>query len=148
MILKDANSGFEPRAFREHTYARWKPILRGPWRFALDEMRELEDVQRMMAILKDESPKRKQVYVLIGNEPFEACQERAQKVIEWGGEPYCQPVMALDVLDRQDVTVAHDWSAQKLRDFARFYNRHLWRSMALADYKPRLAERQPFDVAP
>lgn len=142
--LRDANSGFEPRTFDAGTFARWKPILRGPWRFAYDEMREGEDVRRMMAILKDESPKRKQVYVLIGNEPFDACQERAQKVIEWGGEPYCQPLMSLNALSRQHVKEQHGWTAPRLRDFARFYNRHLWRSMHLSEYKPRQFEPEPF----
>ncbi len=142
--LMDANSGFEPRTFDAGTYQRWKPILRGPWRFALDEMRELDDVRRMMEILRTESAGRKQVYVLIGNEPMAACQERAQKVIEWGGEPYCQPLMPLNALSRQHVTVRHDWTAQRLRDFARFYNRHLWRNLQLHEYKPRKQEREPF----
>lgn len=145
--LRDANSGFEPRTFDVGTYARWKPILRGPWRFALDELRELEDVRRMMHILRAESPKRKQVYVLIGNEPFGACYERAQKVIEWGGEPYCQPLMPLNALSRQHVTVRHDWTTQRLRDFARFYNRHLWRNLELREYLPRKIEREPFGDA-
>ena len=58
--LLDANSGFEPRTFDEGTYQRWKPILRGVWRFALDETRELPDVERMMlhTSLSDESPRR------------------------------------------------------------------------------------------
>jgi hypothetical protein len=99
----------------------------------------------MMVILKNESPKRKQVYVLIGNEPFEACRERAQKVIEWGGEPYCQPLMPLNALSRTHVKELHGWHAQALRDFARFYNRHLWRSMTLQEYKPRINEPKPFD---
>ncbi len=66
--LLDANSGFEPRSFDEDTYQRWKSLLRGPWRFALDEMRELEDVQRTMTILKEVPPRRKRVYCLVGNE--------------------------------------------------------------------------------
>jgi hypothetical protein len=38
--LLDANSGFEPRTFDARTYARWRPILRGPWRFAFDDQGE------------------------------------------------------------------------------------------------------------
>jgi hypothetical protein len=142
--LKDANSGFEPRTFTEDTYRRWKPILRGPWRFALDEMRELPDVERMMKILKGESARRKQVYVLIGNEPIEACYERAMKVIEWGGEPYCQPLMPLNALDKDQLKVAHDWTWQQLKDFARFYNRHFWRKFPITDYSNRKGEAPPF----
>src|SRR5260370_1346348 len=79
--LLDANSGFEPRSFDQDTYERWKPIVRGPWRFALDEMRELADVQRTMTILQEVSPSRKRVYCLAGNEPIAACYERARKII-------------------------------------------------------------------
>lgn len=83
--LKDANSGFEPRTFDGGTYERWKPILMGPWRFAYDDMQETEQVKVMMALLKRESPRQKRVYCLVGNEPYEQCHERAQKIIEWGG---------------------------------------------------------------
>ena len=34
--LLDANSGFEPVTFTPDVYARWKPILQSPWRFAFD----------------------------------------------------------------------------------------------------------------
>ncbi len=145
--LVDANSGFEPRSFAEETYLRWRHALLGPWRFALDTTSELPFVQRMMAILSGESPRRKQVYVLIGNEPLAACYERARKVIEWGGEPYCQPVMPLNALDRRQVMVRHDWTPALLRDFARYYNRHLWRSLDLREYLPRQAEPAPFAEA-
>ena len=89
----------------------------------------------MMRILANESPKRKQVYVLIGNEPFDACQERAQKVIEWGGEPYVQPLLPLNALRRHDFKVAHDWTERKLRDMQRYYNRHLWRYVPFVEYE-------------
>jgi hypothetical protein len=116
--LLDANSGFEPRTFNEGTYRRWKPLLRGPWRFALDEMRELPDVARMMSILKDERPKRKQVYCLIGNEPMQACYERACNIIEWHGEPFCQYVLPLNWLgDPATLRPRYDWSYQLGKDF-------------------------------
>jgi hypothetical protein len=145
--LVDANSGFEPRTFTEETYQRWRHQLLGPWRFACDTSSELAYVQQMMTVLAGEAPRRKQVYVLIGNEPIAACYERARKVIEWGGEPYCQPVMPLNALSRDQVMVRHDWTLQLLRDFARFFNRHLWRTLELRDYLPRLAERAPFAEA-
>lgn len=142
--LMDANSGFEPRTFDEGTYQRWKPILRGPWRFALDEMDELEYVRRMMVVLKDEVTTRKQVYVLIGNEPIATCYERAQKVIEWGGQPYIQPVMPLNALSRDQLIIRYDWTHTKLKDMQRFYNRHLWHSMPIQDYRPRVNELPTF----
>ena len=135
--LCDANSGFEPQTFDDETYRRWKPTLRGPWRFAFDTMSEEQDVQRMMHVLRHESPTRKQVYVLIGNEPIAACDERARKVIAWGGKPFCQPFMPLNALARTHLKIAYDWTAPLLKDFARYFNRHLWRSLSLRDYRPR-----------
>lgn len=147
--LKDANSGFEPRTFDEGTFQRWKPILKGAWRFAYDVTGEGEGVYRMMQILKGESVKRKQVYVLIGNEPIEACLERALKVIEWGGEPYVQPVMPLNALSRDDLRIAYGWTHRRLKDFQRYFNRHLWRYVKLWEYNNRKREKPPFaDLAP
>ena len=143
MTLKDANSGFEPRTFTEDTYRRWRSILRGPWRFAYDELAESEDVALMMSILKDVSRARKRVYVLIGNEPMEACYERAMKVVEWGGEPFCQPFIALNSLDRIP-RARFDWSVQSLKDFARYFNRFLWKYTPLTEYHPRQSETPPF----
>ena len=145
--LLDANSGFEPHTFDEGTYRRWKPIVRGPWRFALDTMSELEDVRRMMEILKDEPQSKKRVYVLIGNEPFEQCYERIMKVIEWGGEPHCQPVIKLNALEKKPM-VKFNWTEQKLHDVARWANRWLWRSIPLAEYKPRQNEPAFAQVTP
>jgi hypothetical protein len=131
--LIDANSGFEPRYFDEGTYQRWKPLLdetRAPWRFALDEMGEMADVERMMTILKVESPKRKRVYCLVGNEPIESCYERAMKIIEWGGEPHCQFVLPLNWLgDPRMVKLRYDWISYKQgQDFCRYFNTWGWRT--------------------
>lgn len=134
--LLDANSGFEPLTFTEDTRRRWEPILRGPWRFAYDHMGETEQVKTMMDILRDVRPGRKRVYVLIGNEPFEACYERAQKVIEWGGEPFCQAFIPLNSLTGVP-KARHDWTVQKLKDFMRYYNKFLWRNIKLSEYSPR-----------
>lgn len=147
--LGDANSGFEPRYFNEDTYRRWKPILRGAWRFAFDEMREAAAVEQMMQILKDESSKRKRVYVLIGNEPIAACYERAMKVIEWGGEPYCQYVLPLNWLgDPAALRPRFDWTYQRGRDFARYFNRFLWKYVSLREYNNRKGEAPPFADVP
>lgn len=143
--LLDANSGFEPSYFDKDTYNRWKSILRGPWRFAFDEMREQDAVRRMMAILKTENVKRKQVYVLIGNEPIASCYERVEKVREWGGEPYCQAVLPLNALDRRQYLIRHDWTSKHLIDFQRFYNAHIYHSGAtLQEYCNRKYERPLF----
>ncbi len=131
--LLDANSGFEPRTFDEDSYRRWRPLLRGPWRFALDDMGDLPHVERMMKILKDEPARLKRVYVLIGNEPFAQCLERVSRVIEWGGEPYCQPLMALNALERKPL-VRFDWTERRLNEMARWANRWIWRTVPFGDY--------------
>jgi hypothetical protein len=140
--LLDANSGFEPKNFTEETYQRWKPILRGPWRFGYDYLPERGAVKRMMEILKAEPSKKKRAYVMIGNEPFDFCLQRATEVIEWGGEPYCQPYLLKTATDRHDVVIRHDWTAEKLTHFARYFNRFLWKYTPLEEY--RCGSKQPF----
>jgi hypothetical protein len=134
-VLRDANSGFEPRAFTEETFQRWAPMIRGPWRFAFDEQREAAEVAAMMRILRHLPAGRKRVYVLIGNEPMADCFERALNVIDWGGEPYVQPVMRLNVLDKRDLWVRHDWTPELLRNFARYFNGFAYRNVPIEDYR-------------
>jgi hypothetical protein len=124
--LLDANSGFEPRTFDEEVWHRWKPINRGPWRFAYDDAGDRPHVERVMRMLRDVRPKLKQVYTLIGNEPFDACMQRIHEVIAWGGEPYAQPFIKLNALQRQP-HVRFDWSAARLRQVQRWVNGRYWR---------------------
>lgn len=131
--LLDANSGFEPKTFTDDVYARWRAINRGPWRFAYDESGERADVERVMRMLKSEQPKNKRVYVLIGNEPQEACITRIREVISWGGEPHVQPYMKLNALVKRPYP-RFDWTPQRLTDVARWANRRLWRYTDLDGY--------------
>lgn len=134
--LLDANSGFEPATFDEEVYRRWKPVLEGPWRFAYDETGERDDVERVMRMLAEEPGNRKRVYVLIGNEPVEACMDRIGEVIAWGGEPHVQPEMKLKALRRRPwVKKGLDWNRQLLTDVARWANSRLWRSIPFQDYR-------------
>lgn len=143
--LLDCNSGFEPRTFTDATYRRWKGKFKGAWRFAFDEQRERPEVETMMRLLGDEKPRKKQVYVLVGNEPVEACHERAQQVIAWGGEPHCQFVLPLNWLgDPKAIRPRHDWTYQLGKDFCRYYNTRGWRSYPISEYKPRVNEPEPF----
>jgi hypothetical protein len=144
--LLDANSGFEPRTFDGGVYERWRPINRGPWRFAYDDMQERREVYAVMQMLRDLPAKRKRVYVLIGNEPVDACMGRIREVIEWGGEPHCQPIMKLNAL-RKEAWVRHDWTAQLLTDVARWANRRIWRYAPFADYQ-RSAKTSKHSVDP
>lgn len=149
--LLDANSGFEPRTFSAAVFDRWKVINRGVWRLAYDDMQEREFIREAMAILRRGGiPARKvQIYTLLGNEPYEQCMQRVHEVIEWGGEPFCQPLMKLVSLTR-DPHVKHDWTAKKLRAVARWANNHMWRSAAprFEDYDPtvRRAPRARYDA--
>lgn len=135
--LTDANSGFEPITFTPDVYARWRDLInegRGPWRFAYDETGERKDVLRVMKMLADEPQKRKRVYVLIGNEPFDECMNRIQEVIDNGCEPHVQPFMKLNALERSPHP-RHDWNKQKLIDVARWANGWVWKKAPFSEYR-------------
>ena len=134
--LLDANSGFEPQTFDETVLRRWEPINKGPWRFAYDETGEGEDVGRVCRMLAKYPPSRKRVYVLIGNEPIEACMDRIMQVISWGAEPYVQPVMKLNARERKP-WVRFNWSPQRLKDVQRWVNGWVWRKCSFDEYRPR-----------
>jgi len=131
--IDDINSGFEPQTFDHDCYHRWKPINSGAWRFAYDETKEEADVYKVTQMLKDEPAGLKRVYVLIGNEPFEACYRRILQVIEWGCEPHVQPMLALNTLVKKPI-IRYGWTEQKLRDLTRWSNRWNWRTIKFEDY--------------
>lgn len=133
--LLDANSGFEPRTFDRDVYQRWQPINRGPWRFAYDDQAERQDVERVMRLLRGRgvSPRRMQVYVLIGNEPRAACVERVRHVIDWGGEPYAQPYMKLNAPECRP-HVRFDWTERELLTVKRWVNGRFWKYTTLENY--------------
>lgn len=138
--LVDANSGFEPATFDDEVFARWRPILKGPWRFGYDEKTEGGNVERVFRMLKNVSARRKQVYTMIGHEPFDVCMDRIRRVIGWGGEPYAQPYIKLNALVKEP-QIRHDWTAQRLRWVQRWVNRHLWRKTKFEDYDPNARGR-------
>lgn len=135
--LIDANSGFEPATFDDEVFDRWRPILKGPWRFGFDEKTEGGNVERVFRMLdrKGVSARRRQVYTMVGHEPFEVCMARIRKVIDWGGEPYAQPFIKLNALVKEP-QIRHDWTAQRLRWVQRWTNRHIWRKTKFEDYDP------------
>lgn len=145
--LLDANSGFEPATFDRDVFERWRPILKGPWRFGFDEATEGENVARVFGILKDIPPRRKQVYTMIGHEPFAVCMDRIAKVIASGGEPYAQPYMKLNALTR-DPHIRHDWTAQKLRHVQRWVNRRIWRKAPFDEYRASIKSGRTPAYAP
>lgn len=145
--LLDANSGFEPRTFDEEVWHRWRGINKGPWRFAYDDQGDGPHVERVMRMLAGVSPRRKQVYVLIGNEPFADCMHRIRQVIAWGGEPYAQPFIKLNALVKTP-HVRHDWSLQKLKAVQRWVNRRAWRYVDFDRYDSsvKTSDRERYDA--
>jgi hypothetical protein len=131
--LLDANSGFEPATFDDEVFARWKPILKGPWRFGYDEKTEGANVERVFKMLGGLSPRRKQVYTMIGHEPFDVCMDRIQRVIGHRGEPYAQPFIKLNAL-RKEPAIRHDWTELRLKQVQRWVNRRLWRYTKFENY--------------
>lgn len=121
--LIDANSGFEPRTFDEAVFSRWRVINKGPWRFAYDDMPEGIYVEAVMRMLRKAgiSPRKIQVYTLIGNEPIKECMTRIHQVMRWGGEPYAQPFMKLNALEKRP-HVRFDWTESELRRVQRWCN--------------------------
>lgn len=140
VTLEDINSGFEPHSFDESTYARWQPFYRGSWRFAFDEMKEKLEVENMIRILKGEKSYKKRVYVLIGNEPYEACLERVQSVIEWGCEPHVQPMIPLGALTKTPI-IQFDWTERKLKDLTRWANKWIWRTVKFENYQSNFIQQ-------
>lgn len=139
--LTDANSGFEPATFTDEIYQLWKPINKGPWRFAFDEAGDREAAHRVMKMLRDVSGKNKRVYVLIGNEPFDECMGRIREVIELGCEPYVQPVMRLNARERKP-WVRFDWTEEKLQDVTRWANQWVWRKVPFSEYNRKLNKKR------
>jgi hypothetical protein len=145
--LLDGNSGFEPRTFDDECFERWKPINKGPWRFAFDEMDEREHVERVFRMLatKDLPSKRKRVYVLIGNEPVEACMQRIAEVVAWGGEPHVQPFIKLNALKKRP-HARFDWTEQKLIDVARWANGFAYKKVPFAEWNRSQKRLEPARV--
>lgn len=145
--LLDANSGFEPRTFDLDVYTTWNPVNRGPWRFALDDQGDLPHVIRVLDMLRERvpNPRRKRVYVLIGNEPFDACMERIAVVLDRGAEPHVQPLIKLNAPAKRP-WVRYDWSEKKLRDVARWANRRLWKYCDFDGYARSKRTGRPADA--
>lgn len=127
----DLQSGFEPSYFDQDAFDRFSRLPMKFWRLAFDTISEEKPVMEMMRLLREagiEDSRRIRVYCLSGNEPFEQCHHRAEKIIEWGGEPHVQALIPLNALEKKPVVQSRfGWTEQKLTDFGRYYNRWLWR---------------------
>lgn len=93
--------------------------------------------------------RRRQVYTMIGNDPFDACMHRIQQVIWWGGEPYAQPFMKLNALVKRP-HVRFDWTEAKLKAVQRWVNGRFWKYTDFDNYRasirtlPQVAEQMEF----
>lgn len=132
--LLDCCQGFEPITFTEDVFNRWKEINQGPWRFAFDETKEAPQVRRVFKMLAGETNRRKKrVYCLIGNEPFQACMDRLNEIIANNCDPHVQPFIPLNSLAREPLA-KFDWTVQLLKDVARWANAFLYRTVSFKDY--------------
>lgn len=126
----DLNSGFEPHYFTIEAFERFRRLPLKFWRLGFDTITEENAAREMMRLLRDAGIDSRsiRVYCLSGNEPFENCHYRAEKIIEWGGEPHVQALIPLNALTKTPVVQSRfGWTEQKLTDFGRYYNRWLWR---------------------
>lgn len=126
----DLNSGFEPSYFNQAAFDRFNRLPLKFWRLAFDTITEEKPAYEMMRLLREAriASRNVRVYCLSGNEPFEQCRYRAEKIIEWGGEPHVQALIPLNALEKRPVVQKqYGWTEQLLTDFGRYYNRWLWR---------------------
>ena len=146
VTLMDCQEGFEPLTFTDEVYHRWKPNYKGPWRFAYDELKERPQVLRVMEMLKAENQKKKRVYVLIGNEPYEACMSRIYETIEKGCDPHAQAFIPLNSLDKEP-QAKFDWTVQKLKDVCRWTNAWMWKKVKFEDYDRHMKTSKVGEIA-
>ena len=132
--LLDANSGFEPRTFglrkvRAHQQGAVAVCIGRPGRPS-PRRTGVEN-----AGTRVQSPKKKRVYVLIGNEPVRECMERIGTVLKLGGEPHVQPLMKLNTLEKRPwVHERMGWTEQHLKDVAWWTNRRIWQYASFDEY--------------
>lgn len=144
--LQDANSGFEPVTFSDAVFKRWKKILRGPWRFGYDTMKERIQVHRVFKMLAEEPEHRKRPYVLIGNEPYDDCMARIHESLSFGCDPHVQPEIKLKANEKK-YWVRYDWTRQKLTNVARWVNSHMARrGIPFSDYDAHYKKPETYDA--
>lgn len=141
----DCNSGFEPKGINESVVKLWNQLPLRWWRIGFDEIGEEKQVLEAISIIKSISKKMIRVYTMCGHEPIESCRYRCEKVISMGCEPVPQARIDLGALEKKP-EIEHDWTAQKLSDFQRFYYQPaLWRKLKLEDYAPRVDNKRTFE---
>jgi len=131
----DANSGFEPKGITTELVELWSRIPLLYWRIGFDEIAEEKAWEESVRTIKETSKKKVRVYCMIGHEPIDQCRYRCERIIAMGCEPVPQAFIPLSAM-RKEPKLMHDWTADRLRQFQRFYYRpHLWRGSKLEDYE-------------
>jgi len=135
----DFNSGFEPLFLEQKHIDLYGRLPLKYWRVAFDELKEAREVEAAIKLLRANGipPKKIFCYVLAGNEPFSDCLWRAQKVVEWGGEPRIQMMKPLNWLrPRQDLWInpKHGWTVEQSVNFPRYWYSYAWRRVTWSEW--------------
>jgi hypothetical protein len=135
----DFNSGFEPLFLEQKHIDLYGRLPLKYWRVAFDELKEAREVEAAIRLLRANGIPSKKIfcYVLAGNEPFAECLWRAEKVVEWGGEPRIQMMKPLNWLrPRQDVWInpKHDWTIELSINFPRYWYSYAWRRVTWSEW--------------
>lgn len=131
----DFNSGFEPLYLEQKHIDLYGRLPLKYWRVAFDELKEAKEVEQAIKLLRANGIPSKKIfcYVLAGNEPVADCLWRAQKVVEWGGEPRIQMMKPLNwLLPRQEVWInpKYDWTVELSVNFPRYWYSYAWRRVS------------------
>lgn len=136
----DLNSGWEPWAWRPWMWALWRDLPLVAWRTAFDGLYEEEHVGRLIRFWRSEGipQNRIWVYVLAGGvEPFDAAFYRAQKVLQWGGEPRIQPYKPNNWLQPRSAPYLQPekgWTHERVVNLPRYYYGYYWRRMGWEEF--------------
>ena len=75
---------------------------------------------------------------------MQACLDRINEVIAWGGEPHVQPVMKLNAPVKEPwVRKDLGWTRQLLVDMARWANGWVWRKCSFGEYDRSMRAGKP-----
>jgi hypothetical protein len=135
----DFNSGFEPLFLEQKHIDLYGRLPLKYWRVAFDERKEAREVEQAIKLLRKNGvpPKKIFCYVLAGNETFADCLWRAQKVVEWGGEPRIQMMKPLNWLRRRQevwINPKYDWTFELAINFPRYWYSYAWRRVSWEDW--------------
>lgn len=135
----DFNSGFEPLFFEQKHIDLYGRLPLKYWRVAFDELKEAAEVESAIKRLRANGIPAKKIfcYVLAGNEPFQDCLWRAQKAVEWGGEPRIQMMKPLNWLHpRREVWInpKYDWTLELSINFPRYWYSYAWRRVTWEEW--------------